>query len=197
VEESLPIYRQLVELTDKTYVQATDMAVGLSWHNGLKAAESDLVQQKQFVQRINERKQLGLYWIEAEEMDGSWKRGQNYKGYSGSSFRAADNEGQRATDLTKSVRVLEAGKYSVWARGLIGGATPDRAFSVKVNDTVFAPTHGEQGPPGGKFVWHQVGEVELGAGPAAVAVKAVGRGFVCPDVVVLAKSPDWKPPEGP
>ena len=153
--------------------------------------------QQQYVERIKDRKRLGLYWIEAEEMEGNWKRGQNYRGYSGACFRVADGDAQRAAELTAAIPVLEAGKYAVWARALVGGTTPDRALSVKVNDTVFAPTHGEQGPPEGKFIWHQVGEVELGAGPATVAVKAVGKGFVCPDVVVLVKSPDWKPPEGP
>ena len=57
------------------------------------------------------------------------------------------------------------------------------------------PTHTEQGPEGGKYVWHKAGDVELGTGPVELIIDGTGTGFVCPDVVVLTKDAGWSPKE--
>ena len=43
---------------------------------------------------------------------------------------------------------------------------------------------------------HLEGDVELLAGPAKLTVKAVGKGFVCPDALVLTRIPGWAPESG-
>jgi hypothetical protein len=48
-QRSVAIYEKLVALTDKTYVNATDMVMWLSWHEGLKAFKKDLDAQKKFL----------------------------------------------------------------------------------------------------------------------------------------------------
>ncbi len=46
LDQSVVLYRQLAELTARTYLAATDMITTLSWDAGLKAAEDDLALQK-------------------------------------------------------------------------------------------------------------------------------------------------------
>ena len=41
LRQSIEIYEKLVDLTDKTYINATDMLMGLNWHEGLKAFKKD------------------------------------------------------------------------------------------------------------------------------------------------------------
>jgi len=50
LEESVSIYRRLVELTDRTYIMPTDLSTEYSWHDGLKAAEGDLAAQRRLYQ---------------------------------------------------------------------------------------------------------------------------------------------------
>ena len=50
MEKSVQVYEELVALTDKTYINPTDMAKGLNWHEGLKAFQKDLNAQKMLVE---------------------------------------------------------------------------------------------------------------------------------------------------
>jgi hypothetical protein len=49
LEDAVSVYEQLVDLTDKTYVNATDMVLRLNWHNGLAYFKSDLEKQKEIL----------------------------------------------------------------------------------------------------------------------------------------------------
>ena len=49
LQRSIDVYEKLVALTDKTYVNATDMAMSLNWHEGLKAFKKDQENQKKFL----------------------------------------------------------------------------------------------------------------------------------------------------
>jgi len=193
MEQSVVLYRQLVELTGRIYLAATDMTTTLSWEGGLKAAEDDLALQKRFVHRQQEAGALS-YWIYADEMQGNWAKRRNYAGYLGEWFRSPENESQKQVPLGMELGLARAGKYSIWVHALIGGATPDRALVTRVNELTFPASHGEDGPAGGSFVWHKVGDADLPRGTASVSVKAQGRGFAGLDVVVLTQDPGWHPP---
>ena len=49
VQGSIDAYEKLVTLTDRTYLNATDMTMGLNWHEGLKAFRADLATQQAFL----------------------------------------------------------------------------------------------------------------------------------------------------
>ena len=49
LQRSVEVYEKLVALTDRTYVNATDMVMWLNWHEGLKAFKKDLENQKKFL----------------------------------------------------------------------------------------------------------------------------------------------------
>ena len=49
LQRSIEVYEKLVALTDKTYVNASDMAMSLNWHEGLKAFKKDQENQKKFL----------------------------------------------------------------------------------------------------------------------------------------------------
>jgi hypothetical protein len=195
LDQSVVLYRQLVELTRRTYLAATDMITTLSWGGGLKAAEDDAALQKRFVGRQEEATRPGVYWVYADEIPGSWAKRRNYSGYLGEWFRSPENDSQKQAALGLELGVARAGKYSVWVHALIGGATPDRGLVTGVNELTFPASHGEDGPAGGKFVWHKVGEADLPRGIASVFVKALGGGLAGLDVVVLTQDPRWQPPE--
>jgi hypothetical protein len=197
MEQSVVFYRQLVELTGRTYIAATDMVPTLSWDRGLKAAEEDVARQKRFVRRQQETDRPGVCWLYADEMQGRWAKRQNYPGYLGEWFRSPEDESQRKAGLVMERGLAQPGNYSVWVHALIGGATPDRTLAVSVNSFTFPATHGEDGPAAGRFVWHKVGDVDLLRGIATVSVKAVGRGYAGFDVMVLTQDPQWQPPKPP
>ncbi len=192
MEDSVRVYEKLVALTDKTYVNATDMLMRLNWHNGLATFKADLAEQKTFLQLLDQRRKHGLCWVETEDMEGNWKLGTNYPGYSGRGFRVSDGPQQRGTVLRKKVAIDHPEAYTVWARGLLAGNT-DRSFAVEVGGKKFPPTHREKGPPKGEFVWRKAGELKLKQGPVEIVVHDAGPGYECPDVIVLAKDPNWKP----
>jgi hypothetical protein len=194
LEQSVVLYRQLVELTGRTYLAATDMTTTLSWEAGLKAAENDLALQTRFARRQQEAARPG-YWIYGDEMLGSWAKRTNYSGYLGQWFRSHEDKTQRENSLEFELGLAEATSYSVWVHALIGGATPDRALVISINGLSFPASHGEGGPAADTFVWHKVGEANLPRGIARVSVKAEGGGFGGLDVVLLTKQPGWQPPE--
>jgi hypothetical protein len=49
LQRSIDVYQKLVALTDKTYVNATDMSLGLNWHTGLKYFKKDQDNQQKFL----------------------------------------------------------------------------------------------------------------------------------------------------
>lgn len=193
LDESLAVYRKLVALTDQTYVNATDMLLRLNWHNGLASFVADAEQQQAWLRRLDAARQPGVYWVETEDMEGTWKLGTNYAGYSGIGFRVSDGPGQRGTVLRHKVVLDQAGRYTVWARGLLA-SNQDRSFAVEVAGRKYPPTHGERGPPQGEFVWRKVGEAELPKGATEIVVHDAGSGYECPDAIVLARDPTWQPP---
>jgi len=196
MDQSVVLYRQLVELTGRTYLATTDLITTLSWDAGLKAAEDDRVLQNRFIRRQQEATRPG-HWVYADEMQGSWAKRRNYSGYLGEWFRSPEDESQKQAALGLELGVARAGKYSVWVHALIGGATPDRTLVTRVNELTFPASHGEDGPAGGKFVWHKVGEADLPGGIASVSIKAMGSGFAGLDAVVLTHDPAWAPPDSP
>jgi len=194
LEDSVVLYRRLVELTARTYLAPTDMTTTLSWDAGLKAAQADLALEQRFVRRQQDPARPG-HWIYADEMQGAWARRTNYSGYLGEWFRSPEDRSKREAALEFELGLADAAKYSVWVHALIGGATPDRALVTRVHELTFPASHGEDGPAAGQFVWHKVGEVSLPRGIASVSVQPQGRGFAGLDVVVLTKDPGWQPPE--
>ncbi len=146
--QSVVLYRQLVELTGRTYLTATDMITTLSWGGGLEAAEDDLALQKRFVRRQQEATRPGVCWVYADEMQGGWAKRRNYPGYLGEWFRSPEDESRKQAALGLELGLARAGKYAVWVHALIGGATPDRALVTGVNELTFPASHGEAGPAG-------------------------------------------------
>ncbi len=49
LRQSIEVYEKLVALTDKTYINATDMVMRLNWHEGLRAFKKDLERQKKYL----------------------------------------------------------------------------------------------------------------------------------------------------
>jgi hypothetical protein len=190
--EALAAYERLVGLTDRTYVNPTDMLLSLNWHEGLEHFRADLDVQRETLRRAAALDARGVYWLETEFMDGPWVFRSNYPGYSGTGFRVSLGPEQRGTVIERTVTLREDGRYAVWARGLLAG-DQNRAFSVEVAGKVFPPSHGEPGPPEGRFTWVKVGELDLPAGPTRVAVHDAGSGYECPDVIALGSDPTWAP----
>jgi hypothetical protein len=193
LERSVQVYEKLVELTDRTYVNPTDMLMRINWHAGLEHFRRDLHSQTQRCKALLLKTRPGVLWMETEEMDGNWELQSSYSGYFGKGFRVSNGPEQRGTLLTRRIQVTEAGRYAVWAHGLIGPGDCHREFAVSVNDEWLPPTHGEEGPQGGAFVWRRAGEVELSPGSATLAVKDAGPGYECPDVIVLTRDLAWDP----
>jgi hypothetical protein len=158
----------------------------------MESFKTDLAEQKELLQLLDDRRRLGPCWVETEGMEGTWKLGTNYPGYSGRGFRVSARPQAEGTVLRKKTAIDQPGLYSVWARGLLTGNT-DRSFAVEVAGKKFPPTHREKGPPKGEFVWRKAGELELKVGPVEIVVHDAGPGYQCPDVIVLAKDPNWKP----
>jgi hypothetical protein len=50
LQTSIVVYAKLVELTDQTYLNATDMVMKLNWHEGLKAFRKDQETQEKFLE---------------------------------------------------------------------------------------------------------------------------------------------------
>jgi len=194
LRQSIAAYEELVALTDRTYLNATDMLLRLNWHEGLAQFKADRAAQERFLALDKARREGSVLWLEVEEMEGNWKLRTNYPGYSGTGFRVSDGPEQRGTVLRKRLAIGSAGRYAVWTRGLLAGTT-DRSFAVEVAGKKFPPTHGEPGPPQGQFVWRKSGEVELSKGPVEIVVRGAGPGYECPDVIVLALDPKWRPPD--
>ena len=194
LRRSITAYEELVALTDRTYLNATDMLLRLNWHEGLAQFKADRAAQERFLALDKARRDGSVVWLEAEEMEGNWKLKTNYPGYSGMGFRVSDGPEQRGTALRKRLAVGAAGRYAVWTRGLLAGTT-DRSFAVEVAGKKSPPTHGEPGPRQGQFVWRKAGEVELSKGPVEIVVRDAGPGYECPDVIVLALDPKWQPPD--
>ena len=59
LRRSIEVYEKLVALTDKTYVNASDMAMSLNWHEGLKAFKKDQEIQKKYLTYRTMRYQPG------------------------------------------------------------------------------------------------------------------------------------------
>jgi hypothetical protein len=200
MDDSVTVYEELVEITNRTYVNASDMLMRLNWkQTGLNSFRSDRDMQKAFISQALEiaeiKKRPGFYWIEAEEMEGNWKLGTNYSGYFGKGFRVSDGPNQQGTTLTSKVAIKTTGRYAVWAHGLIGPGQSNRQFAVSIKKETFPPTHKQEGPKGGKFVWQKAGEIDLTAGETSITIKDAGSGYECPDVILLTNDLKWKPSE--
>ncbi len=52
LQEAIEVYQKLVELTDHTYINATDMILSLNWHKGLEAFKSDLAAQEKVLGQV-------------------------------------------------------------------------------------------------------------------------------------------------
>ncbi|MBE7559303.1 hypothetical protein HS125_10270 [bacterium] len=194
LEQSIPVYEQLVALTDRTYVNPTDMVMRLNWNPyGLSHFRRDLEMQKQKVAVAEIQKKPGFVWLDTEEMQGAgWKVGANYAGYYGRGFRASDSTPRHAGVLTGSVQVKEAGTYTVWTYGLAERRV-DRSFAVEVGGKKLPATHASLPERGARFVWEKAGTVQLPAGATRIVITDAGDGYECPDVVVLARDAEWTP----
>ena len=194
LDESVAVYEKLVTLTDQTYINPTDMVLGLNWHNGLARFKADVASQQAFLKFIDSRQQKGVYWIEAAGMEGNWKSSTQYAGYLGKSFRVSVSPDQQSTALRTTIAVRQPGRYTVWAHGYLD-VQPGRSFVVEVGVKKFPATHQERGTLQGQFVWRKVGEVDLKPSQVEIAIRAAGAAHACADAVVLAIDPAWTPPE--
>ncbi len=194
MEASIPVYEQLVALTDKTYVNPTDMVMWLNWHEyGLSNFQRDLTLQKQKMEIAEIQKKPGFVWVDTEGMQGDdWKVGANYAGYFGKGFRASNSTPRHDGMLTGTAPVKEAGTYTVWTYGLAERRV-DRSFAVEVGGTKLPRTHDTRNERGARFVWVKAGTVELPAGDAQLVITDAGDGYECPDVVLLARDAQWDP----
>ena len=56
LRQSIEIYLKLVSLTDRTYVNASDMLLDLNWRNGLRAFRADMKTQLGFLDQEKAKK---------------------------------------------------------------------------------------------------------------------------------------------
>ena len=192
LDASIAIYEKLVALTDRTYVNPTDMVMWLNWHNGLVQFKADRTRQRIFLMLLENRLPKGLVWVEAAGMEGDWKWSIRRPGYLGDGF-CMSPPGKKPSPLRKAVAIHQAARYTVWVHGYL--SHPARAFAVEVAGKRFPPTHQEGGTSGEGFVWRKAGELDLKAGPVEVAVHHVGPDRAYADVIVLVDDPAWTPPE--
>ena len=195
-------FEELTRLTDRTYINATDMRMDLGWPEELKMRREDLAAYKTIFEM---RRRPGAFWIEAEEMDGQWLVGcfqrLFFVGYSERGFRYPNKTDKDPGLLSKTIEIKQAGDYMVWARGLVGQTIepipPNRAFIVEVAGNALPPTHAAAEQRDGKraFVWRRAGTVHLPSGKIEIKVRAAGgeNNAPGPDVIFLTNDATWKP----
>ena len=195
MEGSILVYEELVELTDRTYINATDMVMRLNWHDGLEHFQADAEDQRKFLRNYHRIQRLpaGTYWLEAEEMDGDWRISTKYNGYLGSGYRMNVRSEGESTPLRETVQIERPGCYAVWIRSLLA-EDADRSAVLELAGRKLPTTHNDTGTADGEFVWRKSGEVELARGKTEVRLHDVGTGHACPDAVVLTSVAAWTPP---
>jgi hypothetical protein len=200
MQQSVEVYEDLAQLTDRTYRNANDL-MGRHWkREGLPEFRNDLARQRAWLAAWKQPKSVtlpgGAVRIEAEAMAGPWRIGNDrYPGFSGSGYAASYYAAARPDPdpLTARVHVPKAGEYTVWVRALVGGSHQDRALAVEVADQRLEPTHTARGPAGGAFSWERAGKIKLPGGAAVIRVHPVGKGHPTADAVLLTPDADWKP----
>ncbi len=199
LDKAVAAYDRLVELTDKTYITATDMTMDLNWRNGAQSVRNQRRRESAYIDALRLKFEKGVYWIEAEDMTGVFQKDNNRGGYYGRGFASIAPQDQRQEDasLRATVTIKKAGKYAVWTHGLIVPREDNRAFTVKVNDASFGPVCNQKdtfwptafrGYYWGRFIWQRGGYVDLPAGETEIVVTPTGAGYVCPDAVVLIET---------
>jgi hypothetical protein len=59
MRQSIKYYEELLHLTDKTYINATDMLMDLNWRNGLRTYRNDMKVQLDFLEKEQAKKAAG------------------------------------------------------------------------------------------------------------------------------------------
>jgi len=128
MEQSVAVYEDLAQLTDRTYRNANDL-MGRHWKSeGLTEFRKDLATQRAWLARFRKQRLVlppGSVRIEAEEMEGPWRKGSDRygaflgQGYAASWYAAKDSE---PLPVKSRVPIPAKRRYSVWVRALVGGA---------------------------------------------------------------------------
>lgn len=124
-------------------------------------------------------------WIEGEALDSDWRRQTNLVPYSGTGFLTSGVSNRPAVGAPSTDVDLPSGRYAVWVRAFADGE--DRAFTVELGDTAFAPTHGISETRG--FAWARLGEVDLD-GPTQLVVRDAGDGVEVIDAIFVTHGLD-------
>jgi hypothetical protein len=200
MEQSCEVYKDLAQLTDRTYRNANDL-MGRHWkREGLSEFRNDLATQRAWLAAFQRTKSVtlpeGAVRLEAEAMAGPWRIGNDrYTGFSGTGYAASYYAAVRPTPepMTAKVYVPKAGEYAVWVRALVGGSHQDRALAVEVAGQRLEPTHTARGSAKGGFLWERAGHMKLPRGTAEIRIHPVGKRHPTADAVLLTPDVDWKP----
>jgi hypothetical protein len=199
MQQSVEVYQDLAQLTDRTYRNANDL-MGRHWkREGLTEFRNDLATQRAWLARFNKQRLVlpaGSVRIEAENMDGPWRKGSDrYSDFLGQGYAASwyAAKGREPLPMKCKVRVPAERQYSVWIRALVGGAHQDRALAVEIAGKRQPSTHAKQGPESGAFVWQKAGVVKLPAGAVDVLLYPVGQRHATADTILLVPDLEWKP----
>jgi len=199
MEASVRVYEKLAALTGGTYLYAHGYR-GLHWNRqGIAEFKADLATQRAWLARFNKQRLVlppGSVRIEAENMEGPWRKGSDRygdflgQGYAASWYAAKDGE---PLPIKSQVRIPAERQYTVWVRALVGGAHQDRALAVEIAGRRQPSTHAGKGPESGAFVWQKAGAVKLPLGAVDVLLHPVGKRHATADAILLVPSAEWKP----
>ena len=121
MQQSVEVYENLAQLTDRTYRNANDL-MGRHWkQEGLTEFRNDLVTQRAWLAAFQQPKSVtlpsGAVRIEAEAMAGPWRIGNDrYTGFSGTGYAASYYAAVRPNPepMTAKAHIPKAGEYTVW-----------------------------------------------------------------------------------
>ena len=144
MQQSVEVYEDLAQLTDRTYRNANDL-MGRHWkREGLTEFRNDLATQRAWLAAFQKPKSVtfpgGAVRIEAEAMAGPWRIGNDrYPGFSGTGYAASYYAAvcSAPDPLTAKVHVPKAGEYTVWVRALLGGSHQERALAVELTGPAY------------------------------------------------------------
>ncbi|MEY3897786.1 MAG: hypothetical protein RLZZ214_3307 [Verrucomicrobiota bacterium] len=137
--------------------------------------------------------------VEAEQFadKGGWEVDTQFIESMGSPYLIAHGLGKPVADASASAEIKGAGSYRIWVRTLdwskrLGRPSGAGAFELLVNGKKIGATLGV-GPD--TWTWQPVGEIDLTAGTAAIALRDLTGFDSRVDAVLLSDDPNFTPPE--
>jgi cephalosporin-C deacetylase-like acetyl esterase len=128
--------------------------------------------------------------LEVEEFQGPWRRQTNIAGYRGTGFCTSNaNPAVADSVMQTTAELTTAGRYAVWLRGYTS-ENSRRAMRLEVAGQLLEVTHRGSRR---QWNWEKAGEVQLAAGPVAIAVHDADVGFETADAVLLTDDPNEDP----